>query len=306
MARKDIKTPCNLSFDTDTESDLIAIVQSLSSSHKLGRFVSSCVRLALESPEQLDSRDKVDIIAETERLGMTLPRYKKLTELERKTILLEDKVNKMYDMCLHMYTLSKAGKVIGLPEKTENMLLAQFAVEKFIEELHANVGINTSASLESLKMTKLKEKSESLLAYIIESYAPIVSELQANSSTKEVEAKLEELRTERKALEEEKAKLQSLLVKTLEAQTSLAEQLAKNPATFVVAKAPSNIEDIKGDEDDDEVIDLSTPASKQNSSAISPAIANAQAKADEDDGGLNFEDTADFSAIGNFIGAGDL
>ena len=72
MSKTDIRLGSLISFDSEREADIIEFVQDLTSQHKLGRFIGYLLRLACETPETLQYREKLNpILKEMSDLGIT-------------------------------------------------------------------------------------------------------------------------------------------------------------------------------------------------------------------------------------------
>ena len=72
MSKTDIRLGSLISFDSEREADIIEFVQDLTSQHKLGRFIGYLLRLACETPETLQYREKLNpILKEMNDLGIT-------------------------------------------------------------------------------------------------------------------------------------------------------------------------------------------------------------------------------------------
>lgn len=99
MSKTDIRLGSTLSFDTDREADIIEFVEELTSQHKLGKFISYLLRLACETPEVLQYREKVTpIIKEMDRLGISPRRDSLLKKYNNDIIELKQKIDDLYDM----------------------------------------------------------------------------------------------------------------------------------------------------------------------------------------------------------------
>lgn len=179
MGTRDIRLGCLLSFDEQQEADIIKALEVLNSSHKTGRFVSNLIRLAFDDPEIYES-DRKDAVAKAmQDCELSYNRKIFMDGLEAKLNEMKKKVDKMYDMVLKTYILAQMGKYLGLEQKADNELMAQFVLEKQFKELQDILGMSmTSSVLASNKKQDVEKIANDALEYIIDSYSGIVNELK--------------------------------------------------------------------------------------------------------------------------------
>lgn len=194
MSVKNIRLASTLSFDAEQEADIINIIESFNSSHKMGAFMSSLIRIAFENPEIVVSKngsyESGELIKVIERLGKTPTRYNYMNEVNKKLLDMQSKVDSMYEMCLKMYTMLELGKRLGVQQKTENMLLAQFSVEQQLEQLKKALGADCrNIPFASNRLINADKRAADTLEYIISCYEPIINELkkELNVTTKTIE-----------------------------------------------------------------------------------------------------------------------
>lgn len=191
MGKRTIRLGSAISFDEEKEADIINKVEFLLSKHKLGDFIGNLLRVTLESPDKLDSRDKLNkSLEEIAEYGMTYDRYKFFTDVSKSIEDLKNKVDSMYEMNMKLMCLAQFGKHIGLEAKTNNSLMAQFVLEKQLEDITNKLGVaHVKHVFSSNKILETEEKAKDVLEYIIETYDSIVSEIQSNIF-KEIELKV--------------------------------------------------------------------------------------------------------------------
>lgn len=179
MGTRDIRLGCLLSFDEQQEADIIKALEVLNSSHKTGRFISNLIRLAFDDPEIYES-DRKDAVAKAmQDCELSYNRKIFMNGLEAKLNEMKKKVDKMYDMVLKTYILAQMGKYLGLEQKADNELMAQFVLEKQFKELQDLLGMSmTSSVLASNKKQDVEKIANDALEYIIDSYSGIVNELK--------------------------------------------------------------------------------------------------------------------------------
>lgn len=182
MERYTIRLGSTLSFDKDKEKDIIEVVERLSSSHKLGPFISCLLRVALEDPNDLKHRDNlVEALEYINEYGMTIERHKFYKDVEGQISEMKRKVDEIYNMNLKLLTLAQFGKHLELESRTENMLRAQFILERQLEELTNILGVDNPGHIfESNKIQDTQEKSKEILEYIINTYDSLVEELKGS------------------------------------------------------------------------------------------------------------------------------
>lgn len=198
MGMTSIKVGSTLTFDEQQEQDIIKLVTEFKESHKIGEFLSNLLRLAIENPELVVSKngkyDTGTLARYMEALGKTPTRHNYMNEINKKIVDMQTKVDEIYDMCLKMYTLAEMGKTLGFEQKTDNMVLAQFMVEQQLGKLRKSLGVDSSNfPFESNRITNCKEKASDTLEYIISCYEPIINELKKELVIKPVEIKVKEL-----------------------------------------------------------------------------------------------------------------
>lgn len=160
-------------LDSKKEQDLIQYVTELKRSHKLGEFIAICIRTCWENPEYLAKAGYT-----TEQCGMTDKRVKFFNEANRRMNEMRYKVDSIYDMALKEYALAQFGKRIGLPEKSKNLLQAEFILRKQIDDISRTLGITNLGKTWDALSGATDRKAEELLELIIESYDNILSELK--------------------------------------------------------------------------------------------------------------------------------
>ena len=190
MSKTDIRLGSLISFDTERESDIIEFVQDLTAQHKLGRFIGYLLRLACETPEVLQYREKVQpILKEMEVLGITPRRDALFKQYDSEMLKIKQRIDEVYEMAEKLYTIALAGKALGLEERAEGLLAAHFVAKHqaaVLEEKFGRDSILYTYKLNS--MQDAKKKAEDTLNTIIEIYGDVFSELQsAVTRLKEIE-----------------------------------------------------------------------------------------------------------------------
>lgn len=171
-----IKLGAVLRFDYTYEKDIIDQVEKLISRHKLGAFISRLIRVAFDNPKLMENSGLT-----LDEFGVSSERVKYFKEVESEVLKMKLKVDKIYDMTMHMYTMAKFGKRMGLEGKTNNIMRAQFILQRQIEELSRVLGVsNIGHTFESNKIFNVEGRVEDILEYILTSYEDIVEELSTS------------------------------------------------------------------------------------------------------------------------------
>lgn len=201
MGNYSTRLGCTLSFNEESEKDVIKLVEQLQGSRKIGEFVSYLLRIASENPELLDKREDGTseygaAVKELARLGVTPIRYQYLQAMNKEVDNLKQKIDEIYNMSLKMYTLAQFGKQLGLEKKSDNMLMASFLAEQELTKICKTFGVGSVQSVfTSNKLEAAHDRADDTLKYILETYDGIVNELK-NMLFKEVEIKAKPLSLE--------------------------------------------------------------------------------------------------------------
>ena len=201
MGNYSTRLGCTLSFNEESEKDVIKLVEQLQGSRKIGEFVSYLLRIASENPELLDKREDGTseygaAVKELARLGVTPIRYQYLQAMNKEVDNLKQKIDEIYSMSLKMYTLAQFGKQLGLEKKSDNMLMASFLAEQELTKICKIFGVGSVQSVfTSNKLESAHDRADDTLKYILETYDGIVNELK-NILFKEVEIKAKPLSLE--------------------------------------------------------------------------------------------------------------
>lgn len=180
MSKTDIRLGSVISFDTEREADIIEFVQDLTSQHKLGRFLGYLLRLACETPEVLHYREKTQsIIKEMDSLGISPRRDELFKKYSDQILELKQEIDSIYNMTEKLYTLALAGKALGLSERTENLMAAQFVIRHQLNQVEQILGKDSVLyTYSSNAMQDAKKKAEDNLDLIVSAYGDVFSEIQ--------------------------------------------------------------------------------------------------------------------------------
>lgn len=172
----------SISFDETKEPEITACVRELSKSHKLGKFMAHLLRLAFESPEEFgNGKEVLKLIEKMYEYGMTPTRYSYFNQVAKDIEQMKRRVDDIYELAYKTYALAQMGKHLGLEDKSKNLLMSTFLLERQTSELCDKLGINNfNHPFLSNKLENTEEKAKDVLEYIIETYDGIISELKAS------------------------------------------------------------------------------------------------------------------------------
>lgn len=170
-----IKLSSQLVFDTKMESDRIKQVEYLKSKHKLGEFINNIIRFALEHPEILESYG-----LSINSYGLNDERSKFYSDIRKNMKEMNCKIDTIYDMAFKNLTLYKAGKYIGIKDKTDAILRANFLLQIQLNELKHILGVESLYNgITDKKIESVERDTDKMLELIIESYDDILNEMKA-------------------------------------------------------------------------------------------------------------------------------
>lgn len=167
-------------YDTETEQDLANVIKSLSSSHRLGEFISYMFRMAIEDPTILENKDGVakygTVTEKLKALGHTDKRRKQLEELADKIFDVKLEADKIYKMCYEMHLLAQINKLTGIEEKADRTMIKEFMLERELKDICSEIG--TSAIFYKDMLDREHKKEEDSLTYILKAYGSIIDDLK--------------------------------------------------------------------------------------------------------------------------------
>ena len=251
MGQYKIRLGSVLCFDEETEGDLIEIIEGLSEKHKLGQYISNLLRISLETPEMMVFKDKNEEIhfsnymQDLNRLGITPKRLERFDKIDKEISKIDEKINKLYDLCLEIKTMAKFGKRMGLERKIDNILLADFMVGRELKRVKDSIGYVQSKPLEENreKIDLTDEKAEKYLEYIIETYGEYVDAIKEVHQDR---ARYVEKEDEQPEVEKVDSVLQEEQIKEVEEQIKEVEEQIEEVEEVEEVEEPL----------DDEIIDF--------------------------------------------------
>lgn len=186
MSKTDIRLGSLISFDSEREADIIEFVQDLTSQHKLGRFIGYLLRLACETPETLQYREKLNpILKEMNDLGITPRRDAMFKQFSKEILDLKNKINDIYVISEKLYTLALARKALGLEDRAKELLAAQFVVRRQTALLESKLGTSSLLyTYESDSMRDVQKKADEILEVILETYGDLLDDVKTAGAGK--------------------------------------------------------------------------------------------------------------------------
>ena len=262
MGIKKVRIHSSLSFDENTEGDLINILEELNSQHKTGEFLSCLMRLAVDSPDVLKSSKENmtklnNLLSDS---GLSKERFKYIRVVKEGMLYLESRIDKLYSMTEQLMSLAIMGKRLGLEDKAENLARVNFLLEQQLKDLGKTIGYEPD-KIKEVDVTKNVERAEKTLEFIVTAYDDIIQEIK-NSLT---------------------ANVVPVIMNSEPVGSVTTETTAGNS---VIEQAPV-VEQNKPEKEDDEPIDFGFTGQT-----------NEGVQVQED---TNFEE-ADFDALANFFG----
>ena len=329
MGKYDVRLGAKITLDSAEEGDLIAIAEKLNNTRKMSGFMGQLFRIACDHPEVLSRGSEEtykQIKALVDAAGVSEERQKYFKEIEAKVHEMKDKIDKIYDLAMKTYMLSQVNKMNGLEGKSQNVIMAQFALQKQMKDIEAILGCSVG-TYESGKMTDVKEKSDEILEFIVETYDGIGEALgitgggNNDSRVAELEQRLASEKEHSKSIQDEmKAKdetIASMMKQLDEAKggtddSGLAEKARQLEEELEEARRKLRKANIRNDELEDEKELLERKVKRLQRKDDDDGITEDEFFDGEEKGNEeNVEDGdrdvdfggADFSAIGSFFGS---
>lgn len=180
MSKTDIRINSLLTFDTEKEADVIEFIQDLTSQHKLGRMIAYLLRLACETPEVLENREKlIPILQQMQDLNVTPKRNKMYQEYAKLLLEMKQKINDIYNMTEKLYTLALANKALGLEDRSKELLAAQFVLKHQTDVIEKKIGADAlNFMYDSATMQNALDRANEVMQTLIETHGEVFNELK--------------------------------------------------------------------------------------------------------------------------------
>lgn len=180
MSKTEIRINSLLTFDTEKEADVIEFIQDLTSQHKLGRMIAYLLRLACETPEVLENREKlIPILQQMQDLNVTPKRNKMYQEYAKLLLEMKQKINDIYNMTEKLYTLALANKALGLEDRSKELLAAQFVLKHQTDVIERKIGADAlNFMYDSATMQNALDRANEVMQTLIETHGEVFNELK--------------------------------------------------------------------------------------------------------------------------------
>lgn len=196
----EIRLNGKIAFNPESEKYIADAIQDMCYHRSISDFLEILIKIAFDSPEMLSRKDELHKLINFMNDGGYTPLAENFYSKARKDIDdIKRKVNEIYDMCLSMYTLAKFGKALKLEQRTNNLVMAEFMLERQISQICQTMGINDYQKFNSGSYLDVDSKSEEILQYILEHYSNIVREVK--TSTEEIEVKIPVIKVSKQIIE---------------------------------------------------------------------------------------------------------
>lgn len=208
---KQIKISANITLDSQKEADIIEQVESLIANRQLSNFVTNLIKFGLENPSLLE---KANI--DRSQVLMVHSRTQFFADIKHRIEEMDKRIYQIEAMALNTYELSKFGKAIGLKEKTENCLRAEFILKRQLREIKSVLGysdmdFSSNWSKVDAELKDIEEKADTFMEYVILHYDGIIQEIVNEDSREVVRGSTH---TEKEDTRKENIGLQSEIKKT--------------------------------------------------------------------------------------------
>ena len=281
MAAQSIRLSSMLTFDDAKEQDIINLIGELNSSHKTGQFISNLIRVAVDNPELLKCvsgrYSAGPILEQLDTLNQSFNRYQYFNNITSKVDEMHKKIDSMYDMVLKTYMLAQIGNKLGLEQKSENNILAQFVIEKQLRELEDLVGTNFQTSvLASNKKANVDKLTDEVLEHMINSYSTVIDALKRQVIP---EVKTIEVPVQVQAIPQ---------VQHLQSAPIHYDKPVEDVIEHIEVIKPPEIKEIQASETENQIIDFGADAHESNEV--------------EEPSPVNFDKEADLDMLSAFFG----
>lgn len=247
-----VKLGATIAFDLEHERDIVALLDDLRQSHKLGEYISHTIRYAVEHQEDFEKETKVYA-----RLGVSNRRKEFFDKVEQSLRIIAERVNEIYRVTNNLKALAQFNKKLGLLERVDSAYMAQFIVQKQINDLCRILGVNSLESkFASNKLHDINNDIDSVIEFIITYYDGIVSEIRESRervSASDSAAEIAELKEQLRRLTEssylkgvEESATEAKREAVAESETAVPSE---PPAEFAVGESAdlAGIADLVGD-----------------------------------------------------------
>lgn len=288
-----------LTFDENTEPDIIDMVEQLSQSRKLSNFVSNLLRIASENPELIVAKEGRytlgNVMTVMDNCGVTPARSNFMASVNKKTLEMSEKFNRVYDMCQKLYVAAKMGDRLEIEKRTDNLLSSAFILNSQIAELQKIAGTNMMAAAPN-KIRMAHEYADETLEYIIEMYGSIIEEMEERCtySKKAMDDMAKAIADREKSSETARDSKEIKIELSDSSIEKLSASLAEAMRGLNISLEAARVEDTH----------VEDKADGESGSLNISSDSLVDMLEDDSDTEADFSDTADFSALSTFFSAG--
>lgn len=173
-------------FDPVKDSEALTKANRLVDNRQFASFVSNIVKVVLNNPDLMNNIDAVASVGNEYK-------EKHIAELIDKVLKLEEAITELNEEVLLLKEFIKLRKVIGIEQKVDNVLSADLLIKRQIRKLNQILGkAGTDLIIDSKYIqedfTSQNKRAEDVVAFAIEYYDGIISELRETVKVREVEA----------------------------------------------------------------------------------------------------------------------
>lgn len=173
-------------FDPVKDSEALTKANRLVDNRQFASFVSNIVKVVLNNPDLMNNIDAMASVGNEYK-------EKHITELIDKVLKLEEAITELNEEVLLLKEFIKLRKVIGIEQKVDNVLSADLLIKRQIRKLNQILGkAGTDLIIDSKYIqedfTSQNKRAEDVVAFAIEYYDGIISELRETVKVREVEA----------------------------------------------------------------------------------------------------------------------
>lgn len=165
-------------LDDEKDKDIIGLIESLKSKHKLSHFVSTMLKLVADG--ELNSTTYKSIQDDIDSTEYNLKRTLFFNELRDEVSDIKNKTDKIYEMALHTYISNMIGKNLNLENGSKNILIAEFMMEQSIKKLQNICGFNIEKStfLANKRLENIDDLVDTIMEAIVTRYSGLIDELK--------------------------------------------------------------------------------------------------------------------------------
>lgn len=185
-------------FDTVRDKSALEKANKMVTDRQFASFVSSVVKVVLNHPELIENIENMQVVS-------TEYKDKHIADVIDKVLKLEDAITAINEEVLLLKEFIRLHKMLGMEQKVDNVLSAELLVKRQIRKLNTILGkAGTDLIIDSKfiqnEFDEQNKRAEDVVAFAIEYYDGIISELRETVKVREVET----VREVEKAVTEEK------------------------------------------------------------------------------------------------------